>query len=129
MEIPWGTYGRIATRSSAALKLGLDIGAGVIDSDYRGEVKILAFNHSDQNIYIHKGDCVAQLILEYIVMTNVYELVAKQEDPSVESKAKQMAAGPGVGNGPRLGHRSKKSPTMVGAAPCDGDHASESRAQ
>ncbi|KAG6498756.1 hypothetical protein ZIOFF_038478 [Zingiber officinale] len=74
MEIPWGTYGRIATRSSAALKLGLDIGAGVIDSDYRGEVKILAFNHSDQNIYIHKGDCVAQLILEYIVMTNVYEV-------------------------------------------------------
>ncbi|KAG6474209.1 hypothetical protein ZIOFF_068133 [Zingiber officinale] len=74
MEIPWGTYGRIATRSSAAFKLGLDVGAGVVDSDYRGEIKILAFNHSDRNIYIHRGDCVAQLILEYIVMTNVYEI-------------------------------------------------------
>ncbi|KAG6527610.1 hypothetical protein ZIOFF_009733 [Zingiber officinale] len=37
MEISWGTYGRIAARSSAAYRLGLDIGAGVIDCDYRGE--------------------------------------------------------------------------------------------
>ncbi|KAG6510060.1 deoxyuridine 5'-triphosphate nucleotidohydrolase-like [Zingiber officinale] len=74
MEIPWGTYGRIATRSSAAFKLGLDIGVGVINSDYRGEVKIFAFNHSDRNVYIHKGGCVAQLILEYIVMADVYEV-------------------------------------------------------
>ncbi|KAG6474058.1 hypothetical protein ZIOFF_067982 [Zingiber officinale] len=74
IEIPWGTYGRIATRSSATFKLGLDIGAGVIDSDYRGEVKILAINHSDQNVYIHKRDCVSQLILEYIVMADVYEV-------------------------------------------------------
>ncbi|KAG6474210.1 hypothetical protein ZIOFF_068134 [Zingiber officinale] len=56
MEISWGTYGRIATRSSVEFKLGLDVGAGVIDSDYRGEIKILAFNHSNQNIYIHRGD-------------------------------------------------------------------------
>ncbi|KAG6523770.1 hypothetical protein ZIOFF_013656 [Zingiber officinale] len=50
MEISWGTYGRIAARSSAAYRLGLDIGTGVIDCDYRGEVKIIAFNHSDQII-------------------------------------------------------------------------------
>ncbi|KAG6510513.1 hypothetical protein ZIOFF_028537 [Zingiber officinale] len=73
MEIPWGTYGRIATRSSAAFRLGLDIGAGVIDCDYRGEIKILAFNHFDQFIHIYR-DCVAQLILEYIVILEVYEL-------------------------------------------------------
>ncbi|KAG6492324.1 hypothetical protein ZIOFF_047279 [Zingiber officinale] len=35
IEIPWGSYGRIVTRSSAAWNLGIDIGAGVIDSDYR----------------------------------------------------------------------------------------------
>ncbi|KAG6531875.1 hypothetical protein ZIOFF_005710 [Zingiber officinale] len=35
IEIPWGSYERIATRSSAAWNLGIDIGAGVIDSDYR----------------------------------------------------------------------------------------------
>ncbi|KAG6499953.1 hypothetical protein ZIOFF_039767 [Zingiber officinale] len=47
LELPWGTYGRIATRSNAAWTRGLDVGAGVIDADYRGEVTILIFNHSD----------------------------------------------------------------------------------
>ncbi|KAG6518474.1 hypothetical protein ZIOFF_021949 [Zingiber officinale] len=74
MKIPWGTYSGIATRSSAAFKLGLDIGASVIDCDYRGEIKILAFNHSDQFIHIYRGDCVAQLILEYIAIPEVYEV-------------------------------------------------------
>ncbi|KAG6499444.1 hypothetical protein ZIOFF_039232 [Zingiber officinale] len=74
MEVPWGTYGRITTRSSLAFRLGLDIGAGVIDCDYRGKIKILAFNHSDQYIHIYGGDCVAQLILEYIAMPEVYEV-------------------------------------------------------
>ncbi|KAG6495496.1 hypothetical protein ZIOFF_043321 [Zingiber officinale] len=62
---------------------GLDLAAsedciiqplGVIDCDYRGEIKILAFNHSDQYIHIYRGDCVAQLILEYIAMPEVYEV-------------------------------------------------------
>ncbi|KAG6536628.1 hypothetical protein ZIOFF_001686 [Zingiber officinale] len=74
MEIPWGAYGRIAARSSVALKLGLDIGARVIDCDYRGEIKILVFNHSDKVIHINRGDCVAQLILEYVVISDVYEV-------------------------------------------------------
>ncbi|KAG6532323.1 hypothetical protein ZIOFF_006163 [Zingiber officinale] len=56
MEIPWGTYGKIAARSSVALKLGLDIGARVIDCDYRGEIKILAFNHSDKGFGLETQD-------------------------------------------------------------------------
>ncbi len=45
--IPIGNYGRIAPRSGLAAKNMIDIGAGVIDSDYRGEVKVLLFNHSE----------------------------------------------------------------------------------
>ena len=42
--IPYGNYGRIAPRSGLAVKNFIDVGAGVIDSDYRGEVKVLLFN-------------------------------------------------------------------------------------
>ena len=44
--IPHGNYGRIAPRSGLAVKNFIDVGAGVIDSDYRGEVKVLLFNLS-----------------------------------------------------------------------------------
>lgn len=39
--------GRVAPRSGLASKHFIDTGAGVIDADYRGEVKVLLFNHSD----------------------------------------------------------------------------------
>ena len=45
--IPVGNYGRIAPRSGLAVRNSLHTGAGVIDSDYRGEVKVLIFNFSD----------------------------------------------------------------------------------
>ena len=62
--IPVGHYGRIAPRSGFSYRNHADIGAGVIDQDYRGEVKVLIFNHSNDTIVIKKGERVAQLILE-----------------------------------------------------------------
>ena len=47
LELPEGYAGLIWPRSGPAVKLGLDCGAGVIDSHYRGEIKVLLFNHSD----------------------------------------------------------------------------------
>ena len=52
MAIPDGNYGRIAPRSGLAAKNSIDVGAGVIDSDYRGEVKVLLFNLSDVDFEI-----------------------------------------------------------------------------
>ena len=66
---PEGTYARIAPRSGLTLKHGLDVGAGVIDADYRGEIKIVLFNHSSVDYHIEKGDRVAQLIFEKIDTT------------------------------------------------------------
>lgn len=48
IAVPSGTYGRVASRSGLAVKKGIDVGAGVIDEDYRGQVRVLLFNHSDE---------------------------------------------------------------------------------
>jgi dUTP pyrophosphatase len=74
VAIPSGHYGRIAPRSSLASKYGLDVGAGVIDEDYRGHVMVLLFNHSDTDFVVQKGDRIAQLLLERISTPPVEEV-------------------------------------------------------
>ena len=63
--------GRIAPRSGLASKFHIDTGAGVIDADYRGEVKVLLFNHSGVEFAVEVGDRVAQLFVERIWMPEV----------------------------------------------------------
>ncbi|PGH06843.1 deoxyuridine 5'-triphosphate nucleotidohydrolase [Blastomyces parvus] len=74
IAVPEGTYGRIAPRSGLASKHFIDTGAGVIDADYRGEVKVLLFNFSDADFTINEGDRVAQLVLERIYTPEVVEV-------------------------------------------------------
>lgn len=65
IEIPEGFYGRIAPRSGLAAKYGIDILAGVCDSGYRGEIKVVIINtDKDKNFEITYGDKIAQLIIE-----------------------------------------------------------------
>lgn len=78
--VPVGTYGRIAPRSGLAAKHGISTGAGVVDADYRGEIKIILFNHSDQDFDITQGDRIAQLVLEKILLTDVEEITLEQLD-------------------------------------------------
>ncbi len=72
---PPGTYGRIAPRSGLAWKKMIGIGAGVIDADYRGELKVVMFNHGDEAFEVAEGDRIAQLILERIETPHVVEVV------------------------------------------------------
>eukprot|EP00455_Lapot_gusevi_P050339 TRINITY_DN727_c0_g1_i2.p1 TRINITY_DN727_c0_g1~~TRINITY_DN727_c0_g1_i2.p1 ORF type:complete len:189 (+),score=46.74 TRINITY_DN727_c0_g1_i2:40-606(+) len=74
IKVPEGTYGRIAPRSGLAWKHHLDIGAGVIDADYRGNVGVVLFNHSEVDFKVNVGDRVAQLILERIALAEVEEV-------------------------------------------------------
>lgn len=71
--VPSGTYGRVAPRSGLAWKNSIDVGAGVIDEDYRGNVGVILFNHSDVDFEIKAGDRVAQLVLEKICTPEVEE--------------------------------------------------------
>lgn len=80
VAVPIGTYGRVAPRSGLAVKHGISTGAGVIDADYRGEVKVVLFNHSKKDFSIQKGDRIAQLVLEKIVMADIKQISAEELD-------------------------------------------------
>jgi len=67
VAIPPGFYGRIAPRSGLAAKWGLDVLAGVIDSDYRGEICCLLYNTGDEPIHLPAGSKICQLIVEQII--------------------------------------------------------------
>ena len=71
---PKGTYGRIAPRSGLAVKHGIDVGAGVVDADYRGPVGVVLFNLGDKPFEVKPGDRIAQLVLEQIVMAPIEEV-------------------------------------------------------
>ncbi|XP_066142379.1 uncharacterized protein dUTPase [Euwallacea fornicatus] len=74
IELPEGCYGRIAPRSGLAVKNFIDVGAGVVDEDYRGVLKVVLFNHSDANFEVKKGDRIAQLICEKIYYPQLKEV-------------------------------------------------------
>eukprot|EP00640_Fibrocapsa_japonica_P002706 CAMPEP_0113936880 /NCGR_PEP_ID=MMETSP1339-20121228/3638_1 /TAXON_ID=94617 /ORGANISM="Fibrocapsa japonica" /LENGTH=257 /DNA_ID=CAMNT_0000939449 /DNA_START=196 /DNA_END=969 /DNA_ORIENTATION=+ /assembly_acc=CAM_ASM_000762 len=74
IAIPQNTYARIAPRSGLAWKKHIDVGAGVIDYDYRGPVGVVLFNHASEDFAVAKGDRVAQLIIERICMAEVVEV-------------------------------------------------------
>lgn len=64
VEIPPGFYGRVAPRSGLAVKHGIDVLAGVIDADYRGELKVPLINLGQQAVSFDAGERIAQLIIE-----------------------------------------------------------------
>ena len=72
--IPVGNYGRIAPRSGLAAKHSIDVGAGVIDADYRGELKVLLFNFADKDFSINPCDRIAQMIIEKYSPTELIEV-------------------------------------------------------
>jgi dUTP pyrophosphatase len=66
MAISLDSVGLIWPRSGLAVKQGIDVFAGVIDSGYRGEIKVCLFNSSDEVVEITEGDRIAQLIIQRI---------------------------------------------------------------
>ena len=64
LEIPADLMAMVCPRSGLALKHGITVlnSPGIIDSDYRGEVKVVLINHSDVEYSVKRGDRIAQLI-------------------------------------------------------------------
>src|SRR5437762_1301003 len=67
VAIPEGCYGRLAPRSGLATKQGLDVLAGVIDADYRGEIQCLLYNTSNETVELPAQTRICQLIIEKII--------------------------------------------------------------
>ena len=79
MALPRGTYGRIAPRSGLAWKKHIDVGAGVIDRDYRGEVGVILVNLSAEEQAIESGDRVAQLLFAPVTQGELVEVAVLEE--------------------------------------------------
>ena len=66
LQIPPGHVGLVWPRSGLAVRHGIDTLAGVIDSDYRGEVRVVLVNHGDVHFRIERGDRIAQLLVQRV---------------------------------------------------------------
>ena len=79
IELPPGFEAQIRPRSGLALKQGITClnTPGTIDSDYRGEIKIILINFSNEAQIIHPGDRIAQMVIqkvEHITWNEVKQL-------------------------------------------------------
>ena len=75
-EIPHGYQGEVRPRSGLALRHAVTVlnAPGTIDSDYRGELKVILINHGGEPFEIHRGDRVAQLVLAPVTIAQWQEV-------------------------------------------------------
>jgi len=81
LEVPKGCAGLVYARSSMGVKRGLAPAnkVGVIDSDYRGEIRVVLLNHGNQTQTVEHGERVAQFLITPVV-TPVYMEVESLSD-------------------------------------------------
>ena len=76
MALPVGFEAQIRPRSGMAIKNGVTMlnSPGTIDADYRGEVKVIAINHGQENFIVNHGDRIAQMVITPVVQLKVTEV-------------------------------------------------------
>jgi dUTP pyrophosphatase len=87
VAIPPGYEGQVRPRSGLALRHGITVlnSPGTIDSDYRGEVKVVLINHGEEPFTVRPGDRIAQLVIAPVVRATL----------SVETSLQKTARGQG----------------------------------
>lgn len=75
VEIPLGYEIQVRPRSGLAVKHGIGVlnSPGTIDSDYRGEIKIILFNFSDRDFIVERGVRIAQLVIAEFIKAEIKE--------------------------------------------------------
>ena len=74
MEIPNGYVGLVWDKSGLAIKYGIKIMAGVIDSTYRGEIIIVLINLGNENYLVEKNTKIAQMLIQKIERVEIEEV-------------------------------------------------------
>jgi dUTP pyrophosphatase len=81
LEIPVGFEVQIRPRSGLAFKFGVTVlnSPGTIDSDYRGEVKVILINHGKEAFVVNNGDRIAQMLVAPVVQAEFEEMKSLSE--------------------------------------------------
>jgi dUTP pyrophosphatase len=79
VQVPAGHYGRIASRSGLSVNEDIEVGAGVVDTSYRGQLKVVLRRFRDEAYEVKKGDKIAQFILEKISVMEPMEVAELDE--------------------------------------------------
>ncbi len=104
VELPRQTYGRIAARSGLSYFSSIDVGAGVIDEDFQGNIGVLLINNGNKPFQVNVHDRIAQLIVEKICHPKLQIIeglpqVIRQEKKT-EERGKKGFGSTGVNNTP-----------------------------
>jgi len=86
MAIPAGHEGQVRPRSGLAIKHGVTLlnSPGTIDSDYRGEIKVIMINLGEDTFVIHRGDRIAQLVISTLTDCELVGVESLDETPRGE---------------------------------------------
>ncbi len=79
IELPKGYVALVWDKSGLSLKEGIKTMAGVCDSNYRGEYKIVLLNTTNQYYYVDKGDKIAQILIQPIIQAEIEEVTELSE--------------------------------------------------
>ena len=87
LTIPENCYGNIEStkRSGLCLNHHITVEGGVIDRDYMGEIKVILYNHGENEYKVKRGDCIAQIIFNKICFPTLVEEIIKQKNKPLEN--------------------------------------------
>ena len=89
VAIPSNCFGSVRDRSGLALKEGITVLGGVIDSEYRGEIGVILYNTSSKDFVINKYDRIAQMIIQPFISVKIKQ----RNKPFVETKRGEKGFG------------------------------------
>lgn len=94
IKLPPNTVGLIKSRSGLSVRKGIEVGAGVVDEDYRGSLGVILYNHSNEEFIVEKHMRIAQLIVIPILTPEIEEVTKKE----FEDKKKNERGDSGFGS-------------------------------